>query len=86
MSADSVAKQAIILAAGRGSRLGHLTDVLPKCLTVVAGRTLLDWMLGALRDAGIERVLIVGGYGYGSLESYRSHSVSTMRYAHWDEC
>jgi L-glutamine-phosphate cytidylyltransferase len=83
MSANSVAKQAVILAAGRGSRLGHLTDVMPKCLTLVAGRTLLDWMLGALRDAGMERVLIVGGYRYDALESYRSPSVSTMRYAHW---
>lgn len=83
MSADSVAKQAVILAAGRGSRLGHLTDVMPKCLTMVARRTLLDWMLGALREAGIERVLIVGGYRYDALESYRSPSVSTMRNEHW---
>ncbi len=83
MSTDSVAKHAVILAAGRGSRLGHLTDAKPKCLTVVDGRTLLEWMLSALFQAGIERVLIVGGYGYDSLGSYRSPTVSTLRYAQW---
>lgn len=83
MSASNVAKQAVILAAGRGSRLGHLTDDRPKCLTVVAGRALLEWMLGALRDAGIERVVIVGGYGYEALQSYRSPSVAIVRNAHW---
>ena len=85
MSIASVAKHAVILAAGRGSRLGHLTDAKPKCLTVVAGRSLLDWMLGALFQAGIERVLVVGGYGYESLESYRSPTVSTLLYAQWAE-
>ncbi len=85
MSTDDVAKHAVILAAGRGSRLGHLTDFTPKCLTVVAGRTLLDWMLSALFQSGIERVLIVGGYGYESLEPYRSATVSTLRHAQWAE-
>ena len=83
MTPSSVAKQAVILAAGRGSRLGHLTDTLPKCLTVVAGRTLLDWMLSALFKAGIEHVLIVGGYGYASLESQPLPTVNTLHYAQW---
>ena len=85
MSIDSVAKRAIILAAGRGSRLGHLTDTKPKCLTEVAGRPLLEWMLSALFQSGIERVLIVGGYGYESLEPYQSPTVSALRYAQWAE-
>lgn len=76
---------AVILAAGRGSRLGRLTDASPKCLTVVGGRTLLDWMLSALFQSGIERVLIVGGYGYESLASYQSDSVVTIRHARWSE-
>lgn len=85
MNTDGVATHAVILAAGRGSRLGHLTDAKPKCLTMVTGRTLLDWMLSALFEAGIKCVLIVGGYGYESLESYRSSTVSIMRYAQWAE-
>ena len=60
MTIDRAARHAVILAAGRGSRLGALTDLSPKCLTIVAGRTLLDWMLDALSQSGIEQVLIVG--------------------------
>ena len=83
MTPNSVAKHAVILAAGRGSRLGHLTNTRPKCLTVVASRTLLDWMLSALFKAGIEHVLIVGGYGYASLESQQLPTVSNLHYAQW---
>ena len=54
--------RAIILAAGRGSRMGGLTEDHPKCLTPFAGRTLLEWQLGALRAAGIRDIAIVRGY------------------------
>ena len=70
---------AIILAAGRGSRLGRLTDEQPKCRTRLAGRTLLDWQLDAIRAAGIDDILVVGGYradrlagrGYAVLDNPR---------------
>jgi choline kinase len=52
----------IILAAGRGSRMGTLTDTQPKCLTELAGRSLLDWQLAALSAAGIEQIIVVRGY------------------------
>jgi choline kinase len=54
--------KAIILAAGRGSRMQHLTDEHPKCLVHVKGKSLLDWQLEALRKAGIEEIAIVTGY------------------------
>lgn len=54
--------KAIILAAGRGSRMKTLTDERPKCLTELRGRTLLDWQLAALRGAGIAEIAIVTGY------------------------
>ena len=40
--------KAIILSAGQGSRLGHLTDDRPKCLIDFGGRTLLDRQLDTL--------------------------------------
>jgi choline kinase len=54
--------KAVILAAGRGSRMKALTDSKPKCLVRIEGRTLLEWQLSALREAGIEEVGIVTGY------------------------
>ncbi|CAE6938143.1 phosphocholine cytidylyltransferase family protein [Ectopseudomonas khazarica] len=54
--------RAIILAAGRGSRMGDLTDHQPKCFAHLHGRRLLDWQLAALRGAGIERLALVRGY------------------------
>lgn len=54
--------QALILAAGRGSRLGCMTDTLPKCLLEVGGRPLIEHLLDNLAGAGIESVGMVIGY------------------------
>lgn len=54
--------KAIILAAGRGSRMKELTDECPKCLVTLQGKTLLDRQLAALRGAGISDISIVTGY------------------------
>ena len=54
--------KAIILAAGRGSRMKNLTDECPKCLVELRGKSLLDWQLKALREAGIAEIGIVTGY------------------------
>lgn len=53
---------ALILAAGRGSRLRELTDDKPKCLVSLAGTPLLRWQYDALRAAGARRLLVVRGY------------------------
>jgi dTDP-glucose pyrophosphorylase len=52
-------KSAILLAAGRGKRQRPYTDVTPKPLLEVNGRTTLDYVLTATARAGIERVCIV---------------------------
>ena len=54
--------KAIILAAGRGSRMKDLTDERPKCLVELHGKALLNWQLEALRAAGIGEISIVTGY------------------------
>ncbi len=53
---------AVILAAGRGSRLGGLTEHRPKSLLDVGGRTLLAHSLAALRTAGVTEAVVVTGY------------------------
>jgi choline kinase len=54
--------KAIIVAAGRGRRLGQETDAIPKCMVPVAGRAILHWQLDALVSAGVDDVVIVRGY------------------------
>jgi CTP:molybdopterin cytidylyltransferase MocA len=49
----------VLLAAGAGSRFGG--DGGPKVLTPFRGRALLTWPLAALRDGGVDRVVVVLG-------------------------
>ena len=63
-------RQAIILAAGRGSRLGQATAEQPKCLQPLAGLALLDWNLRALSECGIEQVLVIGGWRAECIERF----------------
>jgi L-glutamine-phosphate cytidylyltransferase len=54
--------RALILAAGRGRRMGALGDDRPKCLVELDGRPLLDRQLAALRRGGADEIGIVRGY------------------------
>ena len=54
--------KAIILSAGQGSRLGHLTDDRPNCLIDFNGRTLLDRQLDTLAANGIDEAVVVTGF------------------------
>jgi choline kinase len=54
--------KAIILAAGRGSRMEGLTAQLPKCMVKLQGRPLLAWQVEALQAAGIKEIGVVRGY------------------------
>jgi L-glutamine-phosphate cytidylyltransferase len=54
--------KAIILSAGKGSRLLPLTDDRPKCLIEFAGQSLLEWQLDALAANGIDEIVVVTGF------------------------
>jgi choline kinase len=60
---------AIILAAGRGSRMQGLTDDRPKCLVEINGKSLLQMQLEAIRNAGISQIALVTGYRRKMLKS-----------------
>jgi L-glutamine-phosphate cytidylyltransferase len=54
--------RALILAAGRGSRMGRLGDDRPKCLIELDGRPLIERQVAALRRGGAEEIGVVRGY------------------------
>ena len=56
--------QAVLLAAGMGSRLGSLTEQTPKALIAVGGQPLLAYAVAFAEAAGAREVVVVGGYGY----------------------
>ena len=51
-------KQAMIFAAGLGTRLKPLTDTMPKALVPVNGQPLLWHVLMKLRESGFERIVV----------------------------
>ena len=65
MSTDpspATVRKAVLLAAGRGTRMRELTLDLPKPMLLVRGRPILDYIVEGLHAAGIEEILIVVGY------------------------
>ena len=73
--------RAIILAAGRGSRMNDLTDDRPKCLVELRGKPLLEWQLAAIREAGITEIAIVTGYKRELLARYELTEFHNPRWA-----
>lgn len=73
----------IILAAGRGSRLGERTKDRPKCMCTLQGRTLLDRCLETLAQAGVRRsdTGIVTGY---RSEMFTVPGVTYFHNADWE--
>jgi choline kinase len=56
--------QVALLAAGLGSRLGSLTERLPKALIAVAGEPLLAYAVRFAQAAGADEIIVVGGFSF----------------------
>lgn len=54
--------QAVILAAGEGSRLRPLTRSKPKAMIPVANRPIIEYVIDALLENGIRDIVVVVGY------------------------
>ena len=59
---------AIVLAAGKGTRLRPFTERTPKPLLAVQGRPILDWIIGALPP--VDRLIVVVNYLAEQIEAY----------------
>lgn len=60
--------KAIILSAGQGSRLLPMTENLPKCLLGLGGRSMLEWQLRGLAEAGVREAVVVTGFRADQVE------------------
>jgi choline kinase len=65
-------RTAIVLAAGAGSRLRELEPYKPLCR--VGGKPLIDYAIHNLAGSGIERVIVVTGYGAEVIEEHLESS------------
>lgn len=63
-------KRAILIAAGRGKRLGPHTEEIPKCMVQVGARPILGWVWQALASVGVEELVVIRGYRGDVLESF----------------
>jgi NDP-sugar pyrophosphorylase family protein len=60
----------VILAAGRGARMGHMTEEIPKPMLPIRGRPMLEHIIERLDEAGIRDALIVIGYHGDKIEQH----------------
>ena len=54
--------QAIILCGGLATRLGETAKTLPKILLKISGKTVLEWQIQLLKDAGVTEVVLASGH------------------------
>ena len=77
--------KAIVIGAGRGSRLGGRTDFVPKTLVEVVGKPMLDHILDALHQAGFADRDIVFVCGYKEeVVRERYPNLTFVRNADWE--
>jgi UDP-N-acetylglucosamine diphosphorylase / glucose-1-phosphate thymidylyltransferase / UDP-N-acetylgalactosamine diphosphorylase / glucosamine-1-phosphate N-acetyltransferase / galactosamine-1-phosphate N-acetyltransferase len=64
--------KAVLLAAGRGTRMRELTNELPKPMIEVRGKPVLQHMIEGLRAAGVRDFLVIVGYRANSVQNFFS--------------
>ena len=76
--------RAVLLAAGRGTRMRELTNEIPKPMIEVRGKPVLQHIVEGLRDAAVRKFLIIVGYHADTVRNFfgdgRRHDV-TIQYA-----
>jgi UDP-N-acetylglucosamine diphosphorylase / glucose-1-phosphate thymidylyltransferase / UDP-N-acetylgalactosamine diphosphorylase / glucosamine-1-phosphate N-acetyltransferase / galactosamine-1-phosphate N-acetyltransferase len=77
--------KAIILAAGKGTRMGELTQELPKPMLSLAGKPMIEHILDRLRDAGVSEALVITGYRAETIESHLRDYPLSLRFLRQQE-
>lgn len=65
--------KAVILAGGRGTRLGETTELIPKPLVQIGDRPIIQHIIDRYRQYNVNEILVAGGYLYDQLEAYFKH-------------
>lgn len=71
-------KTIVILAGGKGSRLGDLTKDIPKPMVDVHGKPFLDWLIQHYIAQGFNDIVISTGYKSEVIENYAWPIVTTI--------
>ncbi len=78
---------AIILAAGMGTRLRPLTNDIPKCLVPVNGEPMVERQIRFLKEAGIDDITLVSGYRREKLDYLKEkYGVSIVFNTQYEVC
>lgn len=78
---------AIILAAGMGTRLRPLTNEIPKCLVKVSGVPMVERQIQYLHEAGITDITLVSGYKADKLDYLKEkYGVDIVFNERYDTC
>ncbi len=75
----------IILAAGKGSRLGSITKDNHKSLLLIKGKPLIEYQLEAFSQAGIHDIFIITGYNSYLFNSYK-RKTTLLHNKNWEHC
>ncbi len=62
------ALKALIIGAGQGKRLLPLTEVEPKALLEIGGKSLLEWQIESLIACGVEDIVVLAGFNLAAVE------------------
>lgn len=74
--------KAVVLAAGKGTRMGALTEELPKPMLPVAGKPLLEHILDRLGRAGVRECCLITGYRREIIERHFEHYPMRLVFVH----
>ena len=72
--------RSIILAAGKGTRLGKLTQNKPKCLVKILGKPIIEYQLNIFDSCGIRDITLITGYMSSKLDYLKKNTIINKDY------
>ena len=78
-------KKALILAAGKGTRIRGTTKNKPKCLLRFKDKTIIEILIEKLRSEGINKITVVTGYQSEKIKKKLKNSVKYINYPNYNK-